>query len=81
MDTQDGTGTIVRSAVSPLPKRRLVPRRKETQMNKLPTWNNRNLNENSTPITDKELADKIKLHHSSCQEAIKMIESFLNENK
>jgi len=54
---------------------------KETQMNKLPTWNNRNLNENSTPITDKELADKIKLHHSSCQEAIKMIESFLNENK
>ena len=50
-------------------------------MNKLPTWNNRNLNENSTPITDKELADKIKLHHSSCQEAIKMIESFLNENK
>lgn len=48
---------------------------------KLPLWKDRNISENTQPISDKELATRVKQHHANCLSLMKKIKKFTNENK
>lgn len=49
--------------------------------NKLPLWKDRKVTENSQPVSDEELATRVKHHHANCAAMMKKIKKFTNENK